>query len=79
MKMKILKINLEPTECVGKNWVGNIYKHRWVVYIEDDMRLLGNFLRIKGEDIPCKIAYINTKPNVKKWLRDNKIEWEWNK
>jgi len=76
--MKVLAINLEPVERVGKNWVGNIYQYRWVVYIEDDRKTeTGMHLRIKGKDIPTKIAYIDTKPNVKKWLKDNKIEWDW--
>lgn len=78
--MNVLAINFEPVDRIGKNWVGNQYLHRWVVYIEDDRKEdAGMYLRIEQKDIPTKIAYIDTKPNVKKWLRDNKINWEWKK
>ena len=77
--MKIINICKEAVERTGRNWVGNTYKYRWSIFIADDRKeSYGLTTRINGIDIPIKRIFTGTKPEVKKWLRDHKIEWNWN-
>ena len=76
----VVDINLVPVEWKGRNWVGNIYKYRWAVYvIRNDDNKYGTQSYWKGEWIPVKIIFTGTKPEVKKWLKERNIVWEWKK
>ena len=77
--MKIIDICKEAIERTGKNWVGNTYKYSWSIFIEDNRKKsYGLTKRISGSDVPIKRIFTGTKPEVKRWLKDHKIEWNCN-
>ena len=77
--MNIIDICKEAVERIGRNWVGNTYKYRWSIFIVDNRKeSYGLTKRINGSDIPIKRIFTGTKTEVKTWLKDHKIEWNWN-
>ena len=74
--MEIINIRKEKYKLIGKNEVGNVYKYKWFVYAKDDRKEpYGLQQRINGKDINIKEVFVGTKPEVKRWLKDRNIEW----
>ena len=69
--MKLICIRKEAVERIGRNWVGNIYKYRWNVYIKDERKQSnGTQIRINGVDINVKKIFTGTKTEVKRWIKE---------
>ena len=76
--MKIVNIIREPVEFIKRNFVGNVYKYRWCVYIVDESsNPYGDYMRMNNKDVKVKKIFIGTKPEVKKWLIKNKLKYRW--
>ena len=77
--MKIIEISQQPHKFIKRNNLGfNTYLYRWYVYIEDNRKdNYGTQIYYKDKWINVKVSFIGKKPEVKKWLKDNNLKYDW--
>jgi hypothetical protein len=67
MKKEIVSIQHQAREFIGKNWVGNVYRKKWVAYVQVPKSM--SYMRHKGIDIPVKEVVFKSKTEMKRWLQ----------
>ena len=78
--MKIIDISKQAVKRIGRNYIGNIYLYRWTVFIEDNRKEdYGLQQQTMEGSINIKPVFTDTKPKVKRWLKDNGLEWDFKK